>query len=296
MSTDRYPEISMDETRLVPSQNTLKPEWPKKIRNLTAQELDRLMIDSDGRFYWDGKPVSYAENQPEASAPAPAPAQAKPVEGPDEQALKILDRAVIEIAERTPPSRPAEPAKLTEAPIPAEASRPIEESKPAGEMTPVEETNPAKDVTPVAEAKSAEEPMPMAEAQSVEGTQSALEAKPIEPIKSVAEVKLVAQLKQFTDATVAAEKNSVDQSKLVPPVVRPLFDDRVRLTLSGWQSFGLGITILAFLIGASGVAAYGWVTAHDWSCRLELMTKYCPAASPAPSPTAKPLPRPDIPS
>ena len=122
MSTDRYPEISMDETRLVPSQNTLKPEWPKKIRNLTAQELDRLMIDSDGRFYWDGKPVSYAESPPEA------PAQAKPVEGPDEQALKILDRAVIEIAERTPPSRPAEPAKLTEAPIPAEASRPIEES------------------------------------------------------------------------------------------------------------------------------------------------------------------------
>ena len=58
MSTP-YPEIRADESGLVPSQPTLRSEWPKKLRALTQQDLDRLTIDQDGRFYWDGKLVNY---------------------------------------------------------------------------------------------------------------------------------------------------------------------------------------------------------------------------------------------
>jgi hypothetical protein len=182
MSTDQYLEVSMDETRLVPPQNTLKPEWPKKIRNLTAQELDRLMIDSDGRFYWDSKLVNYAESQPEAPA----------------------------------------------------------EDKPAAQVEPVTEP------------------------------------------------QLAEQLKPSTDAAPAAEIKPTEQTRILPPVISSSSDDQVRLTLSTWQSLGLGVTIFAVLLGAFGAAAYGWVTAHDWSCRAGLVTTYCPTPSSVPKISARP--------
>jgi hypothetical protein len=59
MSTDPYPEVSVDESGIVPPQGARTSEWPKKLRTLTAAELDRLTIDNNGRFYWDGKLVSY---------------------------------------------------------------------------------------------------------------------------------------------------------------------------------------------------------------------------------------------
>ena len=59
MSTDPYPEVSVDESGIVPPQGARPAEWPKKLRTLTAAELDRLTIDNSGRFYWDGKLVSY---------------------------------------------------------------------------------------------------------------------------------------------------------------------------------------------------------------------------------------------
>ena len=59
MSTEPYPEVTGDESAIVPPQSVRSPEWPKKIRTLTATELDRLTIDSAGRFYWDNKLVNY---------------------------------------------------------------------------------------------------------------------------------------------------------------------------------------------------------------------------------------------
>ena len=59
MSTDPYPEVSVDESGIVPPQGGRPSEWPKKLRTLTAAELDRLTIDNSGRFYWDGKLVDY---------------------------------------------------------------------------------------------------------------------------------------------------------------------------------------------------------------------------------------------
>src|SRR5262249_11453892 len=59
-STEPYPEVNIDESGNEPRQTQQHgPEWPKKIRTLTATELDRLTIDGSGRFYWDGKLVNY---------------------------------------------------------------------------------------------------------------------------------------------------------------------------------------------------------------------------------------------
>jgi hypothetical protein len=50
MSAEQYTEVGGDESGIVPPQSSRPPEWPKKIRTLTAAELDRLTIDSSGRF------------------------------------------------------------------------------------------------------------------------------------------------------------------------------------------------------------------------------------------------------
>jgi hypothetical protein len=59
MSSDQYSELGAGNPPIAPSQDEAPPEWPKKIRTLTASELDRLTIDGKGRFYWDGKLVNY---------------------------------------------------------------------------------------------------------------------------------------------------------------------------------------------------------------------------------------------
>ncbi len=59
MSTEPDSEVKDDESGIVPQQPERGPEWPKKIRTLTATELDRLTIDGSGRFYWDGRLVNY---------------------------------------------------------------------------------------------------------------------------------------------------------------------------------------------------------------------------------------------
>jgi hypothetical protein len=86
--SDPYPEVSGDESGIVPPQSGRNPDWPKKIRTLTAAELDRLTIDSSGRFYWDGKLVNYEPPQP------------KPTERPEDQGADPLDPAAIEAFDR----------------------------------------------------------------------------------------------------------------------------------------------------------------------------------------------------
>src|SRR6266702_192213 len=72
MSTERYPEVNVDESGIVPPQAGRSPEWPKKIRTLTATELDRLTIDDSGRFYWDGKLVNYEPRDFKSSSDKPS--------------------------------------------------------------------------------------------------------------------------------------------------------------------------------------------------------------------------------
>jgi hypothetical protein len=93
--SDPYPEVKDDESDLVPPQTGRNPDWPKKIRTLTAAELDRLTIDSAGRFYWDGKLVNYEPPQRKPSEDA----NGKRAEPLDPSALEVLDRANYELGE-----------------------------------------------------------------------------------------------------------------------------------------------------------------------------------------------------
>ena len=110
MSTDQYPEVTGDDSGIVPP-NPPRADWPKKIRTLSAAELDRLTIDSAGRFYWDGQLVNYQPPQP-APQPSQAPTSGQPV---DVDALALLDRATRELSSQpatagTPTGEPAQSA------------------------------------------------------------------------------------------------------------------------------------------------------------------------------------------
>jgi hypothetical protein len=77
--------------------------------------------------------------------------------------------------------------------------------------------------------------------------------------------------------------------------LRPLFDDQFRLSLTRWQSAGAAVAIVALAISACGLATHTWMTAHDWSCRTGLATKYCPSSAPVIKPTPV-RPTPDFPT
>jgi len=91
MSTDPYPEVSGDESGIVPPQSTRNSEWPKKLRTLTAAELDRLTIDASGRFYWDGKLVNYDTQPRQLTDQTPDPL---------DRSMDLLDQATLELGAR----------------------------------------------------------------------------------------------------------------------------------------------------------------------------------------------------
>ena len=204
----------------MPPQGGRPAEWPKKIRTLTAAELDRLTIDSSGRFYWDGQLVNYEPPQPKQSG-------SKTADAADRSAMEILDRAAYELDAHKSPDR-IEGAELSE---------PVETHVHRDELRAVD----FDQVRPAEVAPS----VPVVR-------------EPSETVRSIR------------------------------------FPERVRLSMSGWQSIGAIIVVLAIAIGASGVAAYGFVVAHDWGCRIGLI-KSC-TAPPAPTPAVRQPPRPDIPA
>ncbi len=87
--TDQYPEVGAEDTALVPPQGAAKSEWPKKIRTLTAAELDRLTIDAMGRFYWDGKLVNYDSHPSRLDKPVDL----------DQRAMELLDQTARELSD-----------------------------------------------------------------------------------------------------------------------------------------------------------------------------------------------------
>src|SRR5262245_29259651 len=90
--SDQYPEISSEDSGIVPPQGGPKPEWPKKIRTLTANELDRLTIDGLGRFYWDGKLVNYESQSTRIEKPVDL----------DQHAMDLLERTARELDPNAP--------------------------------------------------------------------------------------------------------------------------------------------------------------------------------------------------
>jgi len=221
MSTDPYPEVnSDDESGIVPPQSGRTPEWPKKIRTLTAAELDRLTIDSSGRFYWDGRLVNYEPPETKESE------KTKPADTTDQPVTEMIERPTYEVREQKEP----EPTEAAEPPKPAEFHARRDELRTVD----FDISRPAEDARPAAET-----PEPRATVQSIQ------------------------------------------------------LPDRLRVSLSFWQSLGVILVVLGILVGTSGVAAYGLVVAHDWGCRIGLIKRYCPPAPP--KPPVRP-PRPDIPA
>jgi len=215
--SDPYPEATVDESGIVPPQSGRNPDWPKKIRTLTAAELDRLTIDSSGRFYWDGKLVNY---EPPLRKPS-EDANGKRAEPLDPSALEVLDRANYELGEnKTTDSTEGEPRRAQ-----------------AADLSAVD-----LDIQ-----------------------------RPLEP---------------------ATDTRSGDLSGVAAVPAGLYMPERLRLKLSFWQSLGALLAVLGIVAGASGLAASGFVAAHDWSCRAGWVDRYCPKAPSAPRPPA----RPDIPA
>jgi hypothetical protein len=153
--TDQYPEVSGDDAGIVPPQGGPKQEWPKKIRTLTATELDRLTIDGLGRFYWDGQLVNYAgPNQ--VGQQHLAEHQQKPIDL-DQHAMDLLDRTAREISD--PNSiQPAPDASAAEA-QPAPSSAPELAATPSDQLAPEESVATIAPETPAAPAPATPTPV-----------------------------------------------------------------------------------------------------------------------------------------
>jgi hypothetical protein len=199
MSTDSYPEVSVDESGIVPPQGARPSEWPKKLRTLTAAELDRLTIDNSGRFYWDGKLVSY-DSQPRQLTDKGADSL--------DRSIDLLDRTSYDLSGRKAPAT-------------------IE-----GELAPAEAPGGAGSRAVDLDAVRAEVAAALAEATPAPAVTTTIEQK--------------------------------------------------HLTLSRWQKFAAFIVVLGIVIGAAGIATYGYVAALDWGCKTGAFQKGCPATNAAP--------------
>jgi hypothetical protein len=256
------------------------PIWREVGRNSAVRHPDIEMAET--------RPVP-PQGTPEATPEREGSSPAVPLDSP-EQALAILERATIEMANRTLPSQLAEPVSPS-ADADAPTASPSEPREPPIEAQAIEQHKPAAEDVPAGIMKLAEEMKPAQDmAQEFAQVIKPVETfDPIEPIKPAAQFELVAQYDPMTIVSPAAPAVPA-QPKNTPPAFRPMFDDHFRLALSSRQSLVFAVAIFALVIGAFGMAAYGWVAAHDWSCRLELVN-YCP-----PSAIPKPLAPPEIPS
>jgi hypothetical protein len=217
-STEPYPEAPTtgDESGIGPQQSNRGPDWPKKIRTLTATELDRLTIDSAGRFYWDGKLVNYEPPQPAKSAQTDrTPVEAEPGAYSNED-------------HKTPD--PIEGADL---------DRPVE-----------------------------------TQSQAIAHRDEHLHD--LDDVRATRTIHHGAMSGEFSDVVAA-------------PVVN--IPDRMRISMTRWQSFGAIIVVLCVMLASLGVAALGLATAFEWGCRTGVIQTHCPAM-----PGGRPSSRTDIPA
>ena len=221
-STEPYPEVTVDESGNGPQQAARPPDWPKKIRTLTATELDRLTIDSAGRFYWDGRLVNYE------------------------------------------PPESKQPAKAAEERMPAEAEA-TDYSHHEDQKTP--------------------DPIEGAELDRQVDVQSQALAHRDERIHDLDDVRAAQHHRAVHHGAISGEFADV----VATPVVN--LPDRMRVTMTRWQSLGAIIIVLCVMLASLGVAALGLSAAHDWGCRTGMIQTHCPAGMPG-----RPAARPDIPA
>jgi hypothetical protein len=196
-ATEPHPEVSAgDESGIGPQQSNRPPDWPKKIRTLTATELDRLTIDSAGRFYWDGRLVNYE---------------------PPQQAKTETDR------------------------MPVEAD--------AGDYRHDDHKTP--------------DPIEGADLDRPVDTQSQAIAHRDEHMHDLDDVRATRTLHHSEISDVVAT-----------PIVN--IPERMKISMTRWQSFGAIVVVLCALLVSLGVAALGLATAHEWGCRTGVIQTHCP--------------------
>jgi hypothetical protein len=223
-STEPHPEVTVDESGIGPQQGNRPPEWPKKIRTLTATELDRLTIDGAGRFYWDGRLVNYE--------PPESKEQAKSAEAQH-------DRTPVEAE---PGDYSHEDHKASDATEGADLDRPID-----------------------------------AQGQAI--------AHRDERLHDLDDVRATPHHRTFHHGAMGGEISDV----VATPVVN--IPDRMRISMTAWQSIGAIIVVLCVMLASLGVAALGLAAAHEWGCRTGVIQTQCPAM-----PSNRPSPRTDIPA
>jgi pyruvate/2-oxoglutarate dehydrogenase complex dihydrolipoamide acyltransferase (E2) component len=249
--SDQYPEVSGEDAGIVPPQGAPKQEWPKKIRTLTATELDRLTIDGSGRFYWDGQLVNYEFHQAQAAQAQAAQAQAAQAQANQARAETPLDldQHAMELLERT-----------------------ARELDPNAAMYASTQTEYASTQTDVATA-----PEPTV----------SQDAAP--PAPQEAEVRALAATPADQLAPVSAEAPIVPSAPMVAvrrhDVLSPSRPETTRIALTGAQSIGVILIVASFAIAALGMAASGFVAVHDWGCKSGAIASGCP---PIPKPPVRP--------
>ena len=209
MSTETDPEANLDESGIEPRQlQQPGPDWPKKIRTLTATELDRLTIDGSGRFYWDGKLVNYEP-----------PVSAKPLAERSESSSRLPD------LDNDPYS--------------------FDDTKSSEHQT--DDTHRSDDA-------------------------------PIHPVAHRDD-----RFHDFDDARTVQHRTvhhhdtgaEIAEAYAAPSIQIP---DRIRVSMTRWQSLGAFIVVLCLMVGALGLAAFGFIAVHDWGCRANLIHSNCAAA------------------
>jgi hypothetical protein len=219
-STEQHPEVTADESGNESPPANRTPDWPKKIRTLTATELDRLTIDGAGRFYWDGRLVNY-----------------EPPESKEAKASDPLDRTPVEAAE--PGTYDHDDHKTSETVEGTELDRPA--------------------------------------AHAV--------AHRDERIHDLDDVRAAQHRALHHHGAIDGEMAEAVGAHVVH------MPDRVRISLTRWQSLGAILVVLCLLFGSLGVAALGFATAYEWGCRTGLIQTQCPVM-----PGGRPAARTDIPA
>jgi hypothetical protein len=299
----------MSETKRDPLQRSNTPQSPAETKPLDGPEQQALaIIERTAR--------EMATRRPRIQTPAPDDMSAKiiPVEPVEVRAEKHADEIAkefeqelaknfdmnVDVSLDKPFEETATPVEnLPVAPLPTETPQvetlrvepshvdalrehpwPVEELKPPFTMAPAHEPTPPEDAKPldlVEAFKWAEDAKPLDPSEPVAQLASA------EPLDFAAPMPPTATIEPALPEAappVAPRAQPKPAPAATVPAMRPMFDDHFRLSLTTVQSAALAVAIFAFVLAAFGMAARGYVSAHDWSCRVGMTTNSCPPAPP----------------
>jgi hypothetical protein len=222
---------------------------------------------------------------PEPGKESGKPDEPAPSAAPGKEALAMIERAALAMADRKRPKRPPELSVAQTPPAGPEPPEAFIVDTP-GMNVPRVSLKPPPAPPPQARAPIA--PPPVADKAS----ETRLIAE-FDRLVGSAAVKPAPPRSPITPEPQAAPRSAIPQPEIgVTPAnaaaaLRPLFDDQFRLPLTRLQSAAAALAIGVLVIGAALLTARTWIVAQDWTCRTGVMTRLCP---PVAMPKPKSLP------